>query len=326
MNFGDYLKNHQPLVYRTFSNALKNGRLAHAYLLSGEVGAPLLDTAIYLSKSLLCLHPSPLADDTCSYCLRIDHRSYSGFRILGEEGTIKKEEIENLITDFSKSSLEEKEDFIYIINGVENMTLEAVNSLLKFLEEPPSHVHAFLLTNNITKVLPTIVSRCETLRLLLAPRNEVIKEALLSGAKKKDAELLSYFLNNGGEIPEYAKNEDYLALEEAFRGVLESLVRSSSSLYLTLEKDVLPLLDDKKKSRMFFDMLSLAFKDALAIREKALPLLTEYATLIEPLSTWHNLDKILLEIMKTRNLLELNINVGILLEHVAYFIKKENSL
>ena len=105
MNFAEYLHHSQPLVYQTFSNALKKGRISHAYLLSGEAGTPLLDTAIFLAKSILCEHPSPLADDTCKYCSRIDHHTYSGFRIVGEnEGTIKKEEVEDLISSFSKTN------------------------------------------------------------------------------------------------------------------------------------------------------------------------------------------------------------------------------
>ncbi len=57
MRFGDYLEKKQPLVYRTFANAIENKRLAHAYLLCGESGTPLLETAKYMAKSLICDHP-----------------------------------------------------------------------------------------------------------------------------------------------------------------------------------------------------------------------------------------------------------------------------
>lgn len=327
MNFVEYLQKSQPLVYQTFSNALKNGRISHAYLLSGEAGTPLLETAIFLAKSIVCEHPSPLCDDTCKYCSRIDHRTYSGFRIIGEnEGTIKKEEVEDLISSFSKTPLEEKNECIYIIHQVENMTVEAVNALLKFLEEPPSYVHAILTTSNVAKVLPTIVSRCETIRLLLAPRKEVIEKALASGASKEDAELLSYFYNNGLAIPEMAKEEDYLAVKKAFIKFLNALPNGRDPLYLVSEKDIIPVLKDKKTARMFFDMLSLALKDAISLQENAPILLSSYAKIITPLERLLSLMNSLLETMKVRNLLELNISSGILLEHLIYYFVKENRL
>ena len=327
MNFSEYLQKSQPLVYQTFSNALKNGRVSHAYLLSGEAGTPLLETAIFLAKSILCEHPSPLCDDTCKYCSRIDHRTYSGFRIIGEkEGTIKKEEVEDLISSFSKTPLEEKNECIYIIHQVENMTLEAVNALLKFLEEPPSYVHAILTTSNIAKVLPTIISRCETIRLLLASRKEVVAQALANGASKEDAELLSYFYNNGVSIPDIAKEEDYLAIKKALLQFLGALPNGKDPLYLVSEKDIIPVLKDKKTARMFFDMLSLALKDVISLQEKAPILLSSYAKIITPLERLPAIMNCLLETMKVRNLLELNISSGILLEHLIYYFAKENRL
>lgn len=327
MKFSQYLAKSQPLLYQTFSNAMKNNRISHAYLLSGEAGTPLLDTALFLAKSFLCDHPSPLADEECKYCQRVEHRTYNGLRIIGEnEGTIKKEEVEELVSSFSRTPLEEKNLCIYIIHGVENMTTEAVNALLKFLEEPPSFVRAILTTYNIEKVLPTIVSRCETIRLLLSPKEEVISLALKEGASKEDAELLSYFLNNGAAIPGYAKEEEYLETKKAFLSFLSSIQNGIDSLYLVTEKEIVPALSDKKKARMFLDMLSLAFKDALTLQEKAPILLDSYAKIIEPLTKFPALEKSLLETMKVRSLLELNISVGVLLEHLIYFFAKENGL
>ncbi len=327
MNFSAYLAKNQPLVYQTFSNAISNDKLAHAYLLSGESGTPLLETAIYLAKTIFCEHPSPLADDDCRYCKRIDHRTMNGFRVVGEnEGTIKKEEIEDLVSAFSKTSLEENKDCVYIINNVENMTAEAVNSLLKFLEEPPTYVHAILTTKNITKVLPTIVSRCETMRLLLAPRSEVISEALAEGVSEEDAELASFFVNSSSLLPSFLKSEEYLLAKESALHFLSVVPLGADRLYMCVAKDIAPALNDKKTAKMLFDMLCLFFKEALLLREKSPLTLRSYAKIIAPLKRLKALEKSLLEIMKTRNTLDLNISSGILLEHLAYYLTKENDL
>ena len=72
---------------------------------------------------------------------------------------IKKSEIQNIINQFSYESLIANQPKIYIIKGVDLLTKNAANSLLKFLEEPPSNTYAVLLTKDIKSVLSTIISR-----------------------------------------------------------------------------------------------------------------------------------------------------------------------
>jgi DNA polymerase-3 subunit delta' len=144
MDFGAYLEKKQPLVYRSFSHALASIIGSPTpILLSGEAGTPLKETALFLAKSILCDHPHPLADDTCRSCQRVDHGTYSDLLILdGEASSLKKEDVQEVVSDFTKTPLEEKGIMIYIIHLVENMTVEAVNSLLKFLEEPSQNTYA----------------------------------------------------------------------------------------------------------------------------------------------------------------------------------------
>ena len=166
MQVGKYLQNKQPIIYRTFVRALEQGHLSHAYLISGNPGTPLLDVAKYLAKSILCDDPDPLACNNCITCLRIDDNNYPDFIVLnGEESSIKKKQITGIESQFEKTAFEAKGKMIYIIHLVENMSVEAVNSILKFLEEPESEIYAFLTTNNENNVLPTIISRCQLLRL-----------------------------------------------------------------------------------------------------------------------------------------------------------------
>ena len=54
MQIGQYLEKYQPVIYKTFINAIHDEKLSHAYLLSGSVGMPLKETAMYLAKSLVC--------------------------------------------------------------------------------------------------------------------------------------------------------------------------------------------------------------------------------------------------------------------------------
>ncbi|MCH3909625.1 MAG: DNA polymerase III subunit delta [Bacilli bacterium] len=325
INFGAYLEKSQPIVYKTFSNALKNNRLSHAYLLSGEAGIPLKETAIYLAKSILCDHPSPLADETCNTCVRVDHGNYADLLILdGAESSLKKDSVQEIVSDFTKTPLEEKKTMIYIIHLVENMTSEAVNSLLKFLEEPTKNTYAFLTTQNEARLLPTIISRCESMRMLLLPREEVIRDATTLNVSLDDAELLSYFLNSGELISLESKSDDYLEAKGAFLKTLEALSKERSDAIFTCEHDILPNVSSKEDGRYYLDMLSLCFKDLISLRECQTIKLTSYATLLMPLANkLGHLEESLLEIMKVRGQLDLNISVSLLVEHLFNYITKE---
>ena len=197
MQIEKYLRENQHIIYRTFVNALTNKTLSHAYLLVGNPGTPLLEVAKFLAKSIICDDPSPLACENCITCLRVESNNYPDVVILdGSKGTIKKEDILNIESRFEKTAFESKGIMIYIINLVENMGVEAINSMLKFLEEPDSEVYAFLTTNNQNNVLPTILSRCQILHLKTIDRKKIIEEAIEMNIDSRDAELLSYFYND----------------------------------------------------------------------------------------------------------------------------------
>ena len=201
MQVEKYLKKYQTVIYQTFVNSLQKGQLSHAYLISGTNGSPLLDIAKFFAKSILCDDPSPLACNSCITCLRVDDDNYPDFFVFdGSKSTIKKDAVTTIESSFEKKAFENKGIRIYILHLIENMTIEAINSILKFLEEPGQQIYAFLTTNNENSILPTIISRCQVLRMKLIDKNIVINDAVSFGVDKKDAELLSYFYNDGNSL------------------------------------------------------------------------------------------------------------------------------
>lgn len=324
MKFSTYLQNRQPILWRTFSNALAMDKINHAYLLSGESGVPLKETALFLAKSILCANPNPLADEECRFCRRIEHGTYSDFFMLdGSNESIKKDDVQEVVAGFSKTPLEEKGILIYVIHLVENMTVESINSLLKFLEEPGKNTYAILTTQNEARILPTIISRCETIRMTLAPRSTVLDEAAMLNVPKEDAELLAYFVNSGELILEQVESDEYQNAKESFKIALESLNETSSYALYAFEKDIISKVSKKAEAKYFLDMLALAFKDIVAYKENQIVKLGEYSTLIKPLSSKLNhIEESLIEIMKVRSQLDLNISPALALEHVANYITK----
>ena len=330
MQVESYLKRYQPVIYRTFVNSKKQGKLSHAYLISGAPGTPLLEVAKYLAKSILCDDPSPLACNNCITCLRVDDNNYTDLNIYdGSLSTIKKQQVVDIEIKFQKKAFESKGIMIYILHLVENMTVEAVNSILKFLEEPETEVYAFLTTNNESIILPTIVSRCQTLRLKLVNRNQIIEEAIENGVAQSDAELLSYFYNDVDLIEQLLQDEErkdeYYFAKECFEGLFNALLNSDDReiLYYT-QRNIIPRIETKESCRFFIDILTQGFENILNIQNHNDFVLKSYATILEQLAIkMHNVDRILTDTLKDRTALNTNVNVSLLLDHLVIQMAKE---
>ena len=330
MQVEKYLRLYQPVIYKTFLNSLQNERLSHAYLLCGNPGTPLLEVAKFLAKSILCDNPSPLACDNCITCMRVDDGNYPDFIVYdGSKASIKKEEVEYVETQFEKTAFETKGIMIYVLHLIENVTEQAINSILKFLEEPGKNVYAFLTTNNENSILPTIISRCQVMHLKLVDRQEVIATAMENGVPQEDAELLSYFYNDPELISEILADEDendsYQAGKEAFLNFLEELQKDDPRevIYFT-QTNIIPLVKTKESARFFIDMLTQGFKDVLTIQNGDIPILQSYATILNKLANkLDDVQGILIELLKDRNIINLNVNVSLLIDHLVLHIIKE---
>lgn len=318
MKIGAYLKNYQKVVFQTFLNALNTSHLSHAYLLIGEQGTPLLESAIFLAKSLVCDHPNPLACEECLTCHRIDDHTFADLIIIdGAKQTIKKDDINLIETQFETSSVESKGKMIYIINHVENMTLEAINALLKFLEEPANNIYAFLTAENESKVLPTIVSRSQTLHFKSIDKQEMKKEAINLGVELKDAELLCNFYNNAELIKQKIDDKDYQNAKKSIDNTLDILSNNKNIAIPKLHSLVFPNVKSKEAARLYLDMLTIVFQDLVNLSIGSNMFLTSYEDNLKTLSKHlKQINNSLLLIMTSRGQIDMNINIGLLLDHI----------
>lgn len=327
MQIGQYLEKYQPVIYKTFINAKNENKLSHAYLLSGSVGTPLKETAMYLAKSLICDDPQPLACEKCITCLRVDEGNYPDVIIFdGGEGRIKKDDVQKIIGSFDKSALEDKGIMIYVIHLVENMTSVAVNALLKFLEEPGRNIFAFLTTENESKVLPTIISRTQVLRFREIDRFEIINNAVIAGVLDEDAELLSGFYNDSNMIKVVAESEEYKVAKQALDDQLSALLISPDDAVFTCQRLIVPNIKTYDMARLYIKMLAEIFKDLLNLSVSGNVTLKSYDNILhELLGHLKNVDKSLLIVLSSLNRLDININIPLLLDHIIYEITKEAS-
>lgn len=331
MQVEKYLKKYQPVIYQTFVNSLQKGQLSHAYLISGTNGSPLLDIAKFFAKSILCDDPSPLACNSCITCLRVDDDNYPDFFVFdGSKATIKKDAVTTIESSFDKKAFENKGIRIYILHLIENMTIEAINSILKFLEEPGQQIYAFLTTNNENSILPTIISRCQVLRMKLIDKNIVINDAISFGVDKKDAELLSYFYNDGELIKEIIddkeNNEVFFNVKQCFEEVIQVMDESDKdALIYYVQGNISNQIKSKEACRYFINMLVMAFEDMIAISNEKQPFLESYATILEHLSTkLSHIGESLIELLRCATATNTNVNITLLIDHIFYIITKED--
>ena len=330
MQVEKYLKRYQPVIYQTFVNSLQKDQLSHTYLISGTNGAPLLDVATFFAKSILCDDPSPLACNSCITCLRVDDGNYPDFFVFdGSKSTIKKEAVTTIESAFEKKAFENKGIRVYILHLIENMTIEAINSILKFLEEPGQKVYAFLTTNNENVVLPTILSRCQLLRLKLIDKQIVIKDAIENGVDKKDAELLSYFYNDGDLVKEILddkeSNSAFFTAKQCFEDVINVLNEGDkATIIYHAQSNVVPQIKSKESCRYFINMLVMAFEDMINILNQKNVFLESYGTILENLAgKLSHLDESLIELLKCSSVVNTNVNIPLLIDHLFYTITKE---
>ncbi len=327
MQIKEYLKNRQPVIYQTFYNSLTNKTLSHAYLLCGGTGTPLYETAIYLAKSIICDEPDPFACDNCITCSRIDDDNYPDFIIFdGSKETIKKTQVDELESAFEKKAFENKGVKIYVLHLIENMTTQAINAILKFLEEPGKEIYAFLTTNNEAMILPTIVSRCQTLHLKLTDRNIIIQEAQELGVDLLDAQLLSNFYNDAELLNKhFTEDDNYASAKEAILDLLNDLSYANvhKSVY-TMQREITSLIDSKETAAFFLDMLAAIFEDIQAMQHGLNPQLSELSELLLPLrNKLEKIDESIIEILKARSSINLNLNIPLLLDHLIIKINQK---
>lgn len=204
------LEKQQPIVYHALKSACEDKRISSAYLFTGPYGTPKYEAAILLAQSILCENENGLACEECNTCRRVKEGKYADLIVLdGKEETISKTMIDELQEKFSKTALEKNGQRVYIIRNAENATVSAQNSMLKFLEEPGSGVTAILTTDNVNKMLSTIISRCTQIPFLPQSQTSYYNQLTDRGVKEEDAYFMSYIVKDMNDLPlMYDVNEE----------------------------------------------------------------------------------------------------------------------
>lgn len=165
----------QTALITTLKNAVKSGKLAHAYLFCGPRGVGKTTCARIFAKAINCLHPTADGEacNECESCKAFnEQRSYNIFEL----DAASNNSVENIksLMDQTRIPPQVGKYKVFIIDEVHMLSTSAFNAFLKTLEEPPAHVIFILATTEKHKILPTILSRCQIYDFERMTTNDII--------------------------------------------------------------------------------------------------------------------------------------------------------
>lgn len=166
----------QEHITHTLQNAVKAGRIGHAYLFCGPRGTGKTTTARLLAKAVNCLHPD-LAQrpcNACHLCLAVNEGRLLDLIEIDAASNTGVDDIRDLRDKINFAPTEGRFK-VYIIDEVHMLSTAAFNALLKTLEEPPPHAIFVLATTEEHKVPATIKSRCQQFNFRLLTQAEIVQ-------------------------------------------------------------------------------------------------------------------------------------------------------
>ena len=266
----EQLQESEPIAYRSLKNALMNDKVAHSYLFSGEYN-PLKIEAAYLLAQSIVEGNGDFACETCDTCKRIRKNEY--FDVIYVDGykqSIRKDDIENILDEFSRTSLESSGKKVYILANINNASLKVLNMILKFMEEPAnSHTYGIFISDRKEDLLPTIVSRCQEIPFLTRDFSFLINKYTENGFDETDAYLLANILHKYD--PDFDLNDPYyLTAKEFVYKTIDNLDRKEY-LPVLFYKEFYPSFKDRDDFRKCVDyylaIMIRMIEDALSDKE-----------------------------------------------------------
>ena len=309
----EYLKKNQPIFYNLINNEFSQEKIPHAFLLVGNNTEKPLN---FLAMSLIC--DETLACMKCNDCRKVLENKYGDIlKFNGKDISIKKGDIELIQNTFKKSSLEGKAK-IYIIENIEYSTKEAMNTLLKMLEEPEDGIYALFTAQNINRVLPTILSRCQIIDIKPDSKEIIVKQLKNENIPDDAANILSFLTVDINEARElYDERFEFMQVQVI--NFIEDLYFKRNNLIINTQTNLLKKYKERNDIKLFLNMLVLAMKDVFHVKQKQKILYSKNIDLFKTIDvSVEYLIKQIELVLETIYVIESNANVALLMDSLMY--------
>lgn len=309
----EYLKKNQPIFYNLINNEFSQEKIPHAFLLVGNNTEKPLN---FLAMSLIC--DETLACMKCNDCRKVLENKYVDIlKFNGKDISIKKGDIELIQNTFKKSSLEGKAK-IYIIENIEYSTKEAMNTLLKMLEEPEEGIYALFTAQNINRVLPTILSRCQIIDIKPDSKEIIVKQLKNENIPDDAANILSFLTVDINEARElYDERFEFMQVQVI--NFIEDLYFKRNNLIINTQTNLLKKYKERNDIKLFLNMLVLAMKDVFHVKHQQKILYSKNIDLFKTIDvSVEYLIKQIELVLETIYVIESNANVALLMDSLMY--------
>lgn len=251
--------------------AIGQDKISHAYIINGEQGAGKRLVASVFAKTLQCSNPQRVGQEinpcgVCKSCIQAESFNHPDIIwVSHEKYSIGVDDIRSQVNQDIGIKPYNSPYKIYIINEAERMTEQAQNAILKTIEEPPSYAVIFLLMNNTSHILPTILSRCVLLDLKAVEEEKVATYLMKKyGVPDYAAKLAAQFSQgNIGKAIRYGTSNDFMQIKEDVLHLLKYIDQMEISEIIDSIKN---LSEHKLQINDCLDFMQLWYRDVLMLK------------------------------------------------------------
>ena len=311
-------------------NAVRAGKVSHAYIINGERNAGKEFIAKTFAMALQCENRQNVEPcGECHSCKQALSGNHPDIIFITHEkpGTIGVDDIRRQInTDVAIKPYSGPKK-IYIVSEGEKMTVQAQNALLKTLEEPPEYAVILILTDNVNTLLPTILSRCVVLNMKPV-RDAQIKEYLMEnmGIPDYKADIcVAFARGNVGKARLLANSEEFDKVKEEAITLLKYIGEMELHEIVAAIKKINEYKFDVND---YMDILSIWYRDVLLFkathdvnhlifREEI-----QHIRKVADKSTYEGIERIIDALEKSKQRLNANVNFELTMELLLLTIKE----
>ena len=257
----------QEAMKEHLQNAIRLGKVSHAYIINGERNSGKEFIARIFARTLQCERGGIEPCGECHSCKQAESGNQPDIsRVTHEKpNSIGVEDIRSQVNNDIVIKPYSSPYKIYIINEGEKMTVQAQNALLKTLEEPPAYGVILILTTNVEALLPTIVSRC-VVRNMKPVRDDIVRRFLMEDLQIPDYKAnvcVAFARGNIGRAKMLASSEDFDNVKEEAVTLLKYIRDMEISEIVAAIKKI---SEYKLDVTDYLDILSIWYRDVLLFK------------------------------------------------------------
>ncbi len=316
-------------IIKHFKRSIELGKVGHAYIINGEVDSGKKMLAAAFAKTLLCEAGGEDPCGTCKSCIQAEAESHPDIIKCYHENPALfsvKEVREQIVGTITTKPYRSKYK-VYIVPDAHLMNKEAQNALLKSIEEPPEYAVILLLSANIDKLLPTVLSRCMVLNTKPIRERDMLQYLVKDMGLSEDRAYfcLDFAQGNLGKAIRLANNEEYVQ-------IIDSVVSVMKKIHTLDVEDLAWAMSSIEKFKLsmdnYLDLMMMWYRDALMLKVTGQPdklmFKSEYSTMKKQagLMSYEAIENKIDAIATAKKRLDVNANFDVTMELLLLTLKE----